>query len=191
MSGVNLLEIASSKPRGGLELIRVGGNAVVILPFTPEGEEVLLHFCEEVEIRGYVHCNGKDCILCRIGKKAETRILIPVYLPTSQTLGVLPVSNSIRPYALLPQLLPVLKSKKPAAVLLSRESSRFMVSSPLPVKGSMDSGAEQVKAFTELDEAVRKSRLRAVFQKIENSQLSVIPEVARVLSLLEGSVATD
>ena len=52
-----------------VELVRFGSNETPVIMFTDKGEEISLHYCEEQEIRGYVQCNGSDCILCSAGKE--------------------------------------------------------------------------------------------------------------------------
>src|SRR5437016_2588313 len=119
---VNVLDILGSDGNAPLELVRLDGNETAVVFFTPHGKPVSIHFCDQPEINAYILCNGKDCVLCRVGKKKEERVLIPVYLPEMDTIGVLPVSQSLRPNALLPQLSLVLKAKKPMVAFIKREA---------------------------------------------------------------------
>ncbi len=81
---VNLLDlVANESVESPPEVIRLGSDETAIIPFTPHSMSVDLHYCQETEINGYVVCNGPDCVLCRIGRKKDQRLLLPVYLPTA------------------------------------------------------------------------------------------------------------
>ena len=108
---IDLLDVATNSEQPTLELVRLGENETAFVPFTSDSEEIYLHFCSEPDINGYIQCNGDDCVLCRIGRKKDRRLLLPVYLPADSTIGVIPVSRSLRPYALLLKLQIRLKLK--------------------------------------------------------------------------------
>lgn len=102
---VNLLDmVAAEAAESLLEVVRLGSDEIAIIPFTPDSEEADIHYCSEAEINSYVVCNGPECVLCRIGRKREQRLLLPVYLPAAGCVGILPVSRSLRPFALTPGL---------------------------------------------------------------------------------------
>lgn len=174
-----LLEASNSVSR--LELIRLDESETAVIPFTPHGERVHIHFCKEPEINAYVLCNAEDCVLCRIGKKKDERILIPAYVPTTDSIGVLPVSTSLRPNALLPQLAPVLKSGRPTAVFIKRDGYRFTVSTK-ELPEDANGGDVAIKYFAEEHKAGRVS-LRSVYQTIPNEQLAGVSEISRILDL--------
>jgi len=178
---VNILEMMGGDAGAALELVRLDSNETAIIPFTPSGERVSIHFCEETEIYGYVQCNGESCILCRVGKKKEERVLIPVYLPTIDTIGVLPVSPSLRPHALFPQLRPLLKAATLAVAFIKREGAKFTVSTrALPQDAN--GGEAVVKKFLGEREAGRVD-LKSVYQVIGNDQLAAVAEISRLMEL--------
>jgi hypothetical protein len=163
------------------EVVRLGNNETAIIPFTPDGEEIDLHFCDEPEINNYVPCNGPDCTLCRIGRKKEARMLIPVFLPTSGEIGVLAVSKSRRPSALFPQLMNIMKAGKPVGMFVSREGSKYVVST-FELGKDMETGEAEIKRFLEKYEAGEVS-LASVYPTISNEELADVEGIARMMAL--------
>jgi hypothetical protein len=178
---IDLLEFATNSEQPSLEPVRLGENETAFVPFTSETEEVYLHYCSEADINGYIQCNNDDCVLCRIGRKKDHKLLLPVYLPADGTIGVLPVSTSLRPYALLPQIVPILKAEKPMVVFVTREITKFLIST-VDLKEDLDRGEGEIKRFLE---EYNKGifRLSSIYQRIENDQLENIPEISKMLQL--------
>lgn len=178
---VSLLDLVSHSEEAQLELVRLDQSETAIVTFTADGERVGIHFCQEQEIGGYVRCNGVGCLLCRIGKKKDERVLIPVYLPTSKAIGILPVSPSLRPHALLPQLVPLLSASKPSVAFVKRDGAKFSVSTrELPE--DVDAGEATIARFLEACERQEVS-LPSVYQKLSNDQLAQVPEIASLAAL--------
>lgn len=179
---VNLLDVAASESMESLlEAVRLSNDETAIIPFTSEGQEVALHYCPETEINSYVICNGDSCVLCKIGRKLERRYLLPVYLPAKGIVGILPVSPSLRPFALLPQIKNVLKAEKPMVMFVKREVAKFTVSTgELP--DDVDGGEAEIKRFQEDQEAGIED-FSSVFPRIDNEQLSGIEEISKMLKL--------
>jgi hypothetical protein len=179
---VNLLEVAASETaESSLELVRLGSDETAIVPFTADSEAIELHYCSETEINSYVLCNGPDCVLCRIGRKRDQRLLLPVYLPAAGCVGILPVSRSLRPFALLPQISNVLKAGKPMAMFVTREGAKYNVSTTELPKDE-DGGEAAIKHFLDDYEAGLHD-LAAVYTRIDNEQLASVEEIARMMSL--------
>ena len=146
---VNLLDVMESESvESPLEVIRLGYNETAIIPFTAEGQGVDVHYCPESEINSYVICNDSDCVLCRIGRKRDQRLLLPVYQPAAGCVGVLPVSRSLRPFALLPQISNVLKVEKPMVMFLTREGGKYSVST-VELQEDVDGGEKAIRRFLE------------------------------------------
>ena len=178
---IDVLDLLHSAEGGGLELVRLGQDETALIFFTSDVEQVTLHYCEEVDIGGYIHCAGDDCTLCRIGRKRDERVLLPAYSPTARQVQLLPVSRSLRPQALLPQLAEVLKSKDPQVCFIRREGFRFFVSiSPLPA--DIDAGAAAIEEFLAQSKSGTIS-LAGVYPTLANEQLREVPEIARRLKL--------
>jgi hypothetical protein len=179
---VNLLDVAASDSTESLlEVVRLSSDETAIIPFTADSQKVALHYCRETEINGYVICNGDTCALCKIGKKLEERYLLPVYLPGKECVGILPVSPSLRPYSLLPQILNVLKAEKPMVMFVKRDVAKFTVSTgELP--DDVDGGEAEIKRFQE-DQEAGKEDFSSVFPRIDNEQLSGIEEISKMLKL--------
>src|SRR2546423_467628 len=69
-------------------LLRIDVNDRCLIPFTLDGVPAEVHYVDDPAVRGYVHCNGKDCLLCRIGNRSDKRDLLPIYDVASGTVAV-------------------------------------------------------------------------------------------------------
>jgi hypothetical protein len=182
-STINLLDMAQQTDYlSHLEFIRLGADELPVIPFTTDVSSTKIHYCNEDEIRGYVQCNEPDCILCLIGRKQDERFLLPVYLPTQGTVGVLPISPSLQPFALLPQMLEVLQKEEQQVIFIRREGmTKFHVTTS-PLTEGADTGETHIKAFLEKMESVTVD-LTAVFNRLSNKQLAAVPSIAENLRL--------
>lgn len=179
---VNLLDVASEEPiESHIELVRIGNDEVAVIPFTADGVAVDLHYCQETEINSYVICNGPDCLLCRIGRKQDSRILLPVYLPTAGYIGVLPVSRLMRPHALFPQILPALSSGKNVVLFITRQMAKYTVSMN-ELNEDSDGGEEVIEQFT-IDYNARHYDLTSVYLRVDNKALSEVSEISKMMAL--------
>ena len=126
-------------------------------------------------------CNGNDCVLCKIGRKKELRLLLPVYLPVAGCVGVLPVSLSLRPFSLLPQISNVWKAEKPMVMFVTRQNAKYTVSTA-DLQKDVDGGESEIKRFLE---AYNSSglELSSAYLRIDNEQLAGIEEITRMLAL--------
>jgi hypothetical protein len=179
---VNLLDVAATESvESLLEVVRLGSDETAIIAFTADSEGVDLHYCSETEISNYVVCNGPDCVLCRIGRRREQRLLLPVYLPAPGCIGILPVSRSLRPFALLPQISNVLKANKPMVMFVTRAGGKYSVSTA-ELKKDVDGGEAVIKRFLEEYEDGLHN-LPAVYPTIDNDQLANVEEISRMMEL--------
>jgi hypothetical protein len=183
---VNILTIGNETPIGIswgaiLKVVRLDDNETAVIPFTPDGERVAIHYLEEPDFRGYIQCNGKDCILCRVGRKVQAQILIPVFLPASQEVSILAASTTMRPKSLLPQLQNVLKGGQRMVLFIRRDRDAYTISSRnLPP--DVADGTEIIRDFVE---AYRNNQisLAHVFPLLTNEQLANLPGVASMRAL--------
>ena len=179
---VNLLDVAAAETAEPIiEVIRLGSDETAIIPFTADSEAVDLHYCSETEINSYVICNGLDCVLCRIGRKRVQRLLLPVYLPAAGCVGILPVSRSLRPFALLPQISNVLKASKPMVIFVTREGAKYSVSTA-ELQKNVDGGESAIRRFLD-DYEAGIHVLSVVYPRIDNEQLASVEEIGRMMSL--------
>jgi hypothetical protein len=179
---VNLLDLAAAESvESVLEVVRLGSDETAIIAFTADSEAVDLHYCSEPEIRNYVICNGPDCVLCRIGRRRDSRLLLPVYLPAAGCIGILPVSRSLRPFALLPQISNVLKTKKPMVMFVTGNRGKYSVSTA-ELHKDVDGGEAEIKRFLDDYEAGFYDLL-TVYPKIDNEQLACVEEIGRMMAL--------
>ena len=178
----NILDVAAAESvESPLEVVRLGNDETAILPFTAESVEVDIHYCPETEINSYLVCNGPDCILCRIGRRRDQRLLLPVYLLVAGCVGILPVSRSLRPFALLPQISHVLKAEKPMVMFVTREMAKYNVSTT-ELQKDVDGGEAIIKRFIE-DNNAGLHDLTSVYPKIDNEQLACVEEIGRMMAL--------
>jgi hypothetical protein len=175
-------EAASSLDRTALERVRLDASEIAIIPFTTVAEEIDLHYCKEPDLTDYIACNGKNCVLCQIGRAKTTRHLLPVFLPASGIIGVLPVSHSLRPRSLWPQLAQALKDGSRKAVFVSRVQGDSYTVTAVPLQDDVEDGAEVIKTFLE-NHQKGTIELASVFPKATNEQLAAIPEIDRMLKL--------
>ena len=179
---VNILDVVASEiAESTLEVVRLGNDETAIIPFTADSEGIDLHYCSETEINSYVVCNGPDCVLCKIGRRKAERLLLPVYLPASGCVGILPVSRSLRPYALLPQISNVLKSDTLMVMFVIREVGKYMISTK-SLEKDMDGGELQIKEFLE-DYAAGSINLIDLYPKIDNEQLLGVDGIQKMAAL--------
>jgi hypothetical protein len=173
-----------------LEVVRLDANETAMIPFGSDGEAVALHYCEATEVGAYVHCNGPGCVLCRCGRKAEERLLLPVYLPATGGIGVLPISPNSRAGALRPQLLPILRSRRRVALLITRPDRAKFTVSTIDLTDDMDDGAAVIKSFLDKWQA-GEVKLASVFPRLDNRTLADIPGVASMAKLKGITVHDD
>jgi len=165
---VNLLDmVADDSANSQIELVRLGSDEIAFIPFTPDSETVDLHYCQDTELNGYVTCNGPGCVLCKAGRKRDPKLLLPVYLPAAGRIGILPVSKSLRPYALLPQISNVLKAGKPMVMFVTRDGGKYNVSTS-ELQKDVDGGETVIKRFLE-EYAAGSHDLTAVYSQPDRS----------------------
>ena len=147
-----------------------------------------MHYCDEAEIRGYVTCDGEGCLLCRVGKDAEPRRLLPLYVPTERRVDVLMMSTSSRPGALMPQLIDTLASafggdgsERVVLSIRKRDYYKFEISSRL-LPEDVDDGTEVIKRFM-ADVEAGKIDITSVVQRFTTKSLLAIPAIAQRAAL--------
>jgi hypothetical protein len=168
-------------------VVRLDGNEHLLLPFTTSMTRVMLHFVESTSGRGYYRCAGADCLLCRLGRQAEVRDLLPVYDPIERAVVVLPISPNIRPAALRPQIAPVLRQlakdgARPVVLGVRKlDGGRFTVSTHALPDG-VDDGAVVVKAFCQQLEAGQVA-LESAYPLPSSQDMAEVPEIATAMRL--------
>ena len=185
---VNILEDlddGTSGPGGQLEAVRLDGNEVVVVPFTPDSTRVRLHYCDDPELRGYVHCNEPGCILCRAGRVVDERLLMPVYAPAIGAVAVLAISPSSRPGALLPQVRVALRSGRRVALLIHKPDRAKFAVRTVELTEAMDDGAAAVAAFVQRWESGGVD-LGSIYPHLDDRDLAEIESVATMLKYRRG-----
>jgi hypothetical protein len=176
-------EAAEAAP-ASLETVRLDQNEHFFIPFTTTMLRVTLHYVEFTAIKGYVRCNEPDCLLCRLGRRPDKRDLWPVYDVLARAVAVLPISPSMRPHSLRPQVFPALRRMANGEGLLlltvrKGDRSKFIMSaSPLP-EGA-DDGRAVIGPFCERLKAGQVD-LASAFQLIPNAELAMIDGVTSLM----------
>jgi len=180
---VNLLELMVTESNAScLGLVKIDSNETAITLFTAGGVTVSIHYCPETEIQSYVHCNGSDCLLCRIGREITQKHLLPVYLYASGCIGILAVGCSLRPYDLLPHILRVLKAEKPMVTFVTRGRDYKYSVSTVEIQKDVDGGDAVIERFQKEYEAGLHD-LSAVYPRISNEDLANVEEIGRMMAL--------
>jgi hypothetical protein len=166
----------------GLQVVRVDQDEKFFIPFTTSVTAVALHYVQCSEIRGYVQCNGDECLLCRVGLHKEPKDLLPVYDVVAREVVVLPVSPSLRPRALRPQLLSILRQLQaldgPLLFSLRKETDHSHYLTVCEVHPGLDDGGPVIKQFA-ADLSAGKIDLTSGFARHTNDELSQIDEISR------------
>ena len=115
-------EMLGKPPRDSrywLPLLRLTHEAEFFIPFTDKGVVLAVHSpLAELKALGTsagssdVICNGDGknaCVLCDCGFRRRILFLIPVYAPAWKSVGLLKMTRSRAPHALLPQILPAIQ----------------------------------------------------------------------------------
>jgi hypothetical protein len=174
----------------GLETVRLDQNESLLIPFTVSMLRVNLHYVRFKAIEAYVRCIEPDCLLCRLGRHRDMRDLLPVYDVLARAVVVLPISQSERPHALRPQLLPALRrmasGEGPLLLTVRKDGNSKFIMSALPLPEGADDGRAVIGPFCERLKAGQVD-LASAFQLIPNAELAMIKEVS-VMMQLKGVV---
>jgi hypothetical protein len=179
-----LLQNVTNTSTDRLGEVRLDNNEVAVFLITEIAQSVKVHYCAEPEVRGYIRCNGPDCVLCRAGKRPDLRSLLPVYLPVSMEIAVVPITPSLRPGALKPQIYKALQSPKPVICLVRKELNNVFVVSLKEVPEGQSPGqdliADFLKRYVKPDSDVD---LASIYQQLDNTALAEVPGIQRMLEL--------
>jgi hypothetical protein len=170
-----------------LSLIRLDQNDRLLVPFTTMIMPTVLHFLEFPALRGYMRCNGPNCLLCRVGRKPDKRDLWPVYDLLDRAVAVLPISPNQRPHALLPLVVPVwrrLAAGEGPLLFTLRKCDYGFSGSTLPLPQGAEDGAAAIRAFRERFDAGHID-LAAPFPQLANENLAAIAEI-KILMAAKG-----
>jgi hypothetical protein len=169
-----------------LETVRIGYDETPVLPFTSQGASVRTHWCEEPEIKGWVACAGDGCLLCKAGRRADDRLLIPVYMPVDRRVSVLMMSTVLRPRSLRPQYAEHVKKAEAggyrAVLFIKKAADNAFAVTSVPLRDGEDDGAEAVKQFRAAH-ASGEIQLASVVQHVDEQHLRAVPGIAALLRL--------
>jgi len=103
---------------------------------------------------------------------------------------VLPVSDSLRPYALLPQVLNILSANKRFATFFSQEDYKYSLQNFKLSKTERNMISSVIKSFQKSWE-VREIDLASVYQHISNSILANYSEIKKKADLKRIKIDSD
>ena len=163
-----------------ISVLRLDDNERLVIPFTTSLCRVSVHYTDAESYRGYLLCNGEDCLLCRIGKKSDTRDLWPVYDVIDRAVGVLPISPNIRPQGLRPQIhaaMTRLANDEPPFLMTIRSEGfgKFFVAI-FDLPDDADDGAAVIAQFQRLLDSGRVD-LTSAYDQLANEVLADTPEL--------------
>jgi hypothetical protein len=189
---IDMLEMWGSgahvPPTDKLQVLRLDRNQTVIRLFTSKCVENAIHFCEELEPKRYVRCNGEGCPLCLAGKNVEKRMLLPVYVPSRGTIEVLAISPNSQPGALRPRILALLgkmkESSDPIFVLISKPDRTTFKVTLLQAGPHHDTGKLACEDFLKRWEAGQVDPAEA-FQQLDNATLRALRGIDILLQFKE------
>ena len=171
-----------------LPQVRFNRNETAVGFVTSYIEQVIIHFSED--LGHYVQCNGDVCFNCQSGNGKVDKILHPVFLPQTNSFGVLAISPDNRPKALLPQIQDTVIRGKTTLAFITREQGDFYS----VTKGQAENGLnldqsriDQLLAQIDSGEVV----LSDVYPKVSNEELAQSPEVVRMLELKGFSLISN
>jgi hypothetical protein len=187
-------EIYDADDTPPLGSFRIGQDEKPGVLFTRKHQAVNVHYCSESELKCYVLCNSDDdsdcCLLCQIGKKINKRLLYPVVSLETGNVEVLPVSDSLRPYALLPQVLNILSANKRVATFFSQENYKYSLKNFKLSKTERNMISSVIKSFQK-SWKVREIDLASVYQHISNSILANYSEIKKKADLKRIKIDSD
>ena len=167
-----------------LQLVRLDANERLLVLFATWMLRVLVHYLDTATYRGYVQCNGDDCLLCRVGRKHDIRDLLPVYDVREQAVTILAISPSLRQRALRPQIQPVLErvasGEPPFVLILSKTGMAEFSVSTTDLPPEADNGAAVIATFLKQNEA-NEVDFASVFNRLSNDVIAEIAEIAIVM----------
>jgi hypothetical protein len=168
-----------------LGLVRLDANEQAIVLFTDQFVSVHLHYCDDPEVRGYVRCNatgGTECVLCKAGRNADEKALLPVYVPAARSVAVLAISPSAKPGSLRPPILAALRSGARSVLLVSKPDRVTHKVASVSLTDDMDDGGDVIAAFREEWDAGEVDLL-SLYARHDNEFLAELPAVAAMLKI--------
>ncbi len=165
--------------------LRLGAEPAMALLFTPDVDEVSLHYVDDDSLRAYVVCPGTACPVCYAGSKPVQFHLLPVYDIESSTVRVLRIPSNRKPEGLGAKLTLQLKSKDVAntVILLRREGPVYTVEAR-PLGPDAKRGEAEIKVF--LDEVEQGLLLESAFPRMAAEELAEVPKIAKRLAAIGG-----
>lgn len=173
----------------GLSLLKLRqGEEVLIFTCTKRLYDFNLHYVDYPDLRNYgpyVHCNTSDgaCVLCQIGKPVVNKYVTPVVPIETGGVKVLPISHSLEPFALLPQMVNIFKGGGSRHFVSIRRDDRFKFSvSRQELEDSMK--VQIVNIIKDFMAMLKEGRvdIDSVYPRLSNKVLAEVPEINRILT---------
>ena len=184
----NLLDFysgADGEPMPTLSEMKLGQEPAMAMLFTPDSEEVRLHYVSDDAVRAYVVCPGSGCPLCYCAVEPKTYHLLPVLDMESGMVKVLRIPARRQPDGLGPLLVPHLRDEAIASkvILISRNGAKYTVEARA-LGANAKRGEHQIKAF--VDDREAGMTLGSAFPHMTPEELAEVPTIAAKLDALGG-----
>lgn len=168
-----------------LQELRLGKEPSMVLLFTEEAEDVLLHYEKDEAVRSFVPCPGKDCPLCYVGSAPQKFLLLPVYNIETCRVEVLRIPTTRGPETLVASLLPLLKDPNISnkLFLLSRNIARYRVEIH-DLSEDADRGIDAIQSFMEA--CGNGLKLVSAFPQWSAKELAGVERIRRKLDACGG-----
>lgn len=184
---VDLREVLQEEPEFPelLEPVRLGPLPTALLLFTPDAEEVSLHFVADQAVRSYVPCPGDECPLCYCGVRPSPAFLLPVISIQRRCVQVLRVAQRRGPGSLFTMLAPHLGEEDMAnkLYLIRRDGGRYLVETQ-DLGERADRCDRVITGFLKARE--EGLRLTSAFPSYTSEELAEVEEVKRFLDAVGG-----
>jgi hypothetical protein len=182
----------------GINLLKIReGEENMLVLFTKKMYPFSLHFQTYPDLRSYgpyVHCNGPEgsCILCRAGKPMVKKFITPLFSIEAGGIKLLPISPSLEPFALLPQLVNIFKNGGNRHLVLLRRDDRFKFSlSPMELEELME--VQITPVIKEFKALLKKGLIdiESAYPHVSNRVLAEVPEIQRILKAKGITLGAD
>ncbi len=192
VQSVNLFDLMNpdgdhTAPASALRSIRIPSSGVFVIPFTADAVRVSAHYCDDPDVNDWVLCWGspEECALCAISRKAEQRLLLPVFDCEQGEVGVLAMSSLMRPKALAPQVFQAIAEasrRGPQIISITKPDQMSFSVASWSIPPGVDDGRTAIAKFVQ-DREQGLVRLDSVYLTLPNETLRALPQVARKLAL--------
>jgi len=173
-----------------LPLIKVTKDFLALVFFTATYIKVMLHYIDEPEYKGYLHClktKKKDCILCQAGRGPQEMFMLPVYNDVADGFGILAVPNNKNIRGLKSQIDRNINDSTPVGLCIRKDTPFTYAVQKYDISQSSfdDEGADEI--MEKIEE--KYLNVKNCFTRYSEKQLSHIQSIKRMNDIMTGGRA--